>query len=229
MGQGLGFAIPVNKAMPIVKEIFKYGKHIYPYMGVYLQDVSYRMMQYYDVKGGAVVAKVEKGGPADQAGVQVGDIIVMADKTKINRSNDLVQYVRSRRVGEQVYFTLYRKGEKEIVKVKLEARDKDGSEYADANSIKDSIKEATSERGFEGLKVIEQDDKVVVADIEETSSAYYQGMKKGDVIEKIDDTKIRSLDDIRKAVRIAKENGKNEIFVLVSDEREMYRFIILDI
>jgi len=229
MGQGLGFAIPVNKAMPIVEEILKYGKHIYPYMGVYLQDMSYRMMQYYKVKSGTVVAKVEKGGPADRAGIQVGDIIVMADKTKITKSNDLVQYVRSRRVGEQIYLTLYRKGNKEIIKVKLEARDEDQTRYVDKDSIRNSFEDASSERGFDGIKLIERGNKVVIADIEKTSSAYYQGMKKGDIIEKIDDTRISSLEDIRKAVRIAKEKGKKEIFVLVSDESEMYRFIILDI
>ncbi len=229
MGQGLGFAIPINKVMPIVKEIFKYGKHIYPYMGVYLQDMSYRIMQYYKIKGGAVIAKIEKGGPADKAGIEPGDIVIMANKTKITKANDLVQYVRSRRVGEKVYFTVYRDGEKKIIKVKLDAKDDTSSNYADAENIKESIDKATTENGFKGINLTKKGNKIVVGDIERTSSAYYQGMKEGDIIEKIDDIEIKSLADVRDAIKDAKKKDKKEIIVLVTDENDMYHFIILDI
>ncbi|MCK9224081.1 MAG: trypsin-like peptidase domain-containing protein [Candidatus Muirbacterium halophilum] len=119
MGQGLGFAISSNKAMPIVDEIIKYGKHIYPTLGVYLSDLNYKILQYYNISGGSVITKIVKDGAAKKHGLLEGDIIIMADKQKINRTSELINFIRSKKIGDKVFFTIMRDNEKKIIKVVL--------------------------------------------------------------------------------------------------------------
>lgn len=105
----IGFAIPVNQIKHIVESIIEKGYISKPYIGVRVTDVS-EETQRYGLPKGAAVYEVTPDAPAEDAGLQVNDIIVAVDGTAITGSNDLVSIVRNCEVGQVLKLNVYRSG-----------------------------------------------------------------------------------------------------------------------
>jgi putative serine protease PepD len=136
---GIGFAIPVNTAKRLIPELISKGYVTYPWIGATIQTLIPEVAKYLKLKieRGALIAEVVKGGPADKAGliggsqrVQVGnmivlvggDIVVKADDQEIKTNEELIRYVREKKIGNSVTFKVYRKDKYENVKVTLGER-----------------------------------------------------------------------------------------------------------
>ncbi|HEX7064400.1 MAG TPA: trypsin-like peptidase domain-containing protein [Bacillales bacterium] len=126
--EGIGFAIPINVAMPIINEIEEYGKVIRPYMGIYYKPLSVFPSRYREelfslpdkVKTGLVIAQLEQGGPADQAGLKQGDVLVSIDGNKIEDALKFKKYLyRKLEPGQEVKVGIYRNGKKMTLTMKL--------------------------------------------------------------------------------------------------------------
>jgi putative serine protease PepD len=136
---GIGFAIPVNTAKRLIPELISKGYVTYPWIGATIQTLIPEVAKYLKLKidRGAMIAEVVKGGPADKAGlkggsqrVQVGnmivlvggDVVVKADDQEIKTNEELIRYVREKKIGSSVTFNVYRKDKFENVKVTLGER-----------------------------------------------------------------------------------------------------------
>jgi len=136
---GIGFAIPVNTAKRVIPELLTKGYVSHPWIGATIQDLLPEIAKYLraKVQRGAMIALVEKGGPADKAGlkggsraVQVGnlefvvggDIVVKADQHEVKTSNELIRYIREKRPGDTVTLKVLRKGSFEDIKLTLGER-----------------------------------------------------------------------------------------------------------
>ena len=109
--EGLGFAIPINDAMDIAKELitngYVSGK---PAMGVQVLDVTSSMAAYYNMVVGAYVYSVTDGSAADKAGLQVSDIITQLGNEAITSTNDLKYAKKAYKAGDSAEITVYRAG-----------------------------------------------------------------------------------------------------------------------
>ena len=105
----IGFAIPVNDVMDIVKSIIEKGYISRPYIGVSVSDVSAES-QSYGLPMGAAVRAVTQDGPAQQAGLQEGDIITHIDGSAVSGSSQLVKIIEDCQAGQQLTLTVYRRG-----------------------------------------------------------------------------------------------------------------------
>jgi S1-C subfamily serine protease len=136
---GIGFAIPVNTAKRVVPELLAKGYVTYPWIGATIQTLIPEIAKYLkiNVERGAMIAAVEKGGPADKAGlkggnqrVQVGnmiaivggDIVVKADQHDVKTNDELIRYIREKKPGDTILLNVFRKGKFEEVKVTLGER-----------------------------------------------------------------------------------------------------------
>ncbi|MFS0725165.1 S1C family serine protease [Paenibacillus sp. 1P07SE] len=148
--EGLGFAIPINQAMPVVKSLIEYGKVKRPYVGVFTLDLE----QYYlqeemrkraaadegeetetesektlqlpaEVKRGIIV--LEAVGPAKRAGLELDDVIVQLDSTPIGSTMELRKYLYMKKaIGDKIEVTFYREGKKQTTTLTLaEVSDED--------------------------------------------------------------------------------------------------------
>ncbi|HEX7405147.1 MAG TPA: trypsin-like peptidase domain-containing protein [Candidatus Nanopelagicaceae bacterium] len=101
---GLGFAIPINQARKTAEQLIKTGKSTYPIIGISL-DMGYAGV-------GAKIANtatgVKVGGPADKAGLKVGDVITGFDGKTINSADELIVAVRAKSIGDRVTLTYMR-------------------------------------------------------------------------------------------------------------------------
>jgi serine protease Do len=125
--EGIGFAIPVNDARPIINSLIQYGKVPRPYLGVELADLNQLSQDAWgilslpnSVDSGVVIVKVAPGTPADVAGLQRGDVIVALDGNPVGSSSELRKYLyKNKKIGDKVEVTYYRNGQKRTATVTL--------------------------------------------------------------------------------------------------------------
>jgi serine protease Do len=125
--QSIGFAIPMASAQPLLAEIQsgKYVAETHPFIGVQLGDMTDQIRNYlgYNGKGGAVIGGVVPGSPADQAGLQQGDVIVQINHQPVTKSQDVTNAVKAMKVGQKVSLLVWRQGSLQPLDVPLADED----------------------------------------------------------------------------------------------------------
>ena len=111
---GLGFAIPMDEAMPIVKQILKGETPTHARLGVSVSDVQGTSLQQ-----GAVIRSVDGSAAAAKAGIKKGDVVTKVDDTIIDGSDSLVATIRGHRPGQKVELTYVRDGKTQTASVTL--------------------------------------------------------------------------------------------------------------
>jgi serine protease Do len=128
--EGIGFAIPIDSALPIIEQLESNGKVERPFIGIGMATINQVPMQYRNnvilpegVENGLVVANVETGSPADKAGLQQFDIITKIDGHETPSALELRKYMYTEtHVGDTIKLEIYRNGKKQIVDLKLTQR-----------------------------------------------------------------------------------------------------------
>jgi serine protease Do len=124
--QGLGFAIPINLAKNIAEELIKKGKverPAAPWLGVGLVEINDRIAEYYGLPNqeGAII-QVFPNSPAAKAGLIDGDVIKEINRKKIKTPQDVVDFIKEQKVGQQIEILVFRDKEYKVFKVTLEAK-----------------------------------------------------------------------------------------------------------
>lgn len=110
--EGMGFAIPINDAKPIIRQLLEKGYVSRPFIGIYnYQVVTEQLAQWYDLPEGIWVGGIVPGGPAEKAGMKVEDIIIRIGDQNIKTAADLQGVLKKLKPGEQVVVRVVRKGQ----------------------------------------------------------------------------------------------------------------------
>ena len=119
--ENIGFAISSDTAVPVVRSLIEKGKVAHPYLGVQARTVTSDVQQNNNlsVDKGALLAQIVSGGPADRAGLKVGDVIVGIAGQQIDTTNDLLQVLASHQVGDHVKVTYWRGQDQKETEVTL--------------------------------------------------------------------------------------------------------------
>ena len=123
--EGLGFAIPIDDALPIIKELIENGKIVRPYIGVSGIDLDSTTARRNNLVEGIYVAQVLNGSPAKEAGIQRGDVIVKIEGTEVKTMEELNKIKNTKKIGDTITLTINRNGKETDVKVKLASDDID--------------------------------------------------------------------------------------------------------
>jgi len=120
--QGIGFAIPINTARRIAKEIIEHGRVLRPYLGIAGITLNRDVAGYYNIaqNQGVLVVRVGRGSPAQRSGMQAGDTILQADNQPLQRWDDLQHVLQSKKVGESLDLLLGRENRQWRISVPLE-------------------------------------------------------------------------------------------------------------
>ncbi|MDD3718368.1 MAG: trypsin-like peptidase domain-containing protein [Actinomycetota bacterium] len=121
---GLGFAIAIDNAKPIIEQLIETGSVVHPWLGISGSTLDPDTARSYDlpVESGAIVNRVVAGAPAEKAGLERGDIIVAMGGTPIDSMDRLVLEIRNRDVGDTVSISYFRDGEKRETTAVLEEK-----------------------------------------------------------------------------------------------------------
>lgn len=120
--EGMGFALSINEVKPIVEELMNQGHVSRPYLGVSINSqyqVDEATAEKYEIPMGIQIAEVVKGGPAEKAGLQAGDIIYKVDDTLIQSFEDLSDIIDNCQVGDELRILANRNGQKITANVVL--------------------------------------------------------------------------------------------------------------
>lgn len=108
--EGLGFAIPINSAVPIIQELITEGHIKRPMIGVRGFEISGVVSRYYNIPQGFMVKEVVEGGPAEAAGIRVNDIIIRMDGQQTITMDEMSSVIYAHSVGDTVTVTVWREG-----------------------------------------------------------------------------------------------------------------------
>jgi serine protease Do len=119
---GYSFAVPSNIVNKVTKDLMQFGEVQRGYLGVVVQDLSWQLAQQLnlDISQGVVVANLVRNGPADKAGIEVKDIILEIEGTRINSSSRLLEIIASHKPGDELEVVIQREGKKRNVSIRLQ-------------------------------------------------------------------------------------------------------------
>jgi serine protease Do len=121
---GIGFAIPIAAARSFLEEVQRYGKVRRPWIGLYVQEVTPTLADYLGLSStdGVLVAQVEPGSPADEAGLERGDVIVAIDQQPVTSSEQVARTLQGFRVDQSCRLTTVRDQQRQTVTLRLTER-----------------------------------------------------------------------------------------------------------
>ena len=110
---GIGFAIPINRAKPVVKELIARGRIVRTSLALFAVSLTPQLAYVYDlpVERGALIKRVEPGGPADRAGLEAGDVVTAIDDQPVKDLHHLHDGMARRKAGETVTLRVWRAGQ----------------------------------------------------------------------------------------------------------------------
>jgi len=203
--QGVSFAIPIDVAIQVKDQIVATGKASHARLGVAVQEVNQTFADSFklDKPEGALVSNVEKGGPADQAGLRSGDVIRKVDGDAIVASGDLPAVIGQKKPGSKVTLDVWRQGERQQFSAKLG----DASEKASAVA-KNDTPAGGGKLGLALRPLQPQERREAAVDggllIEDAGGpAALAGVQAGDVLLAINGTPAKSVEQVREAVNKA--------------------------
>lgn len=120
--QGIGFAVPVNTAKSILKDLIEKGRVIRPWIGIVSMKITRSLARYYrlPLTKGALVVQIEPVSPAYNAGIRKGDIIEEVDGNKIVEPSEISTHIHKKRVGDEIIMTINRNGRTVQISLQLE-------------------------------------------------------------------------------------------------------------
>ncbi|HHW13961.1 MAG TPA: PDZ domain-containing protein [Firmicutes bacterium] len=119
--QGIGFAIPINTAKEVLRDLIDHGKVARSYLGVSIADLTKEMADALEltVSKGVVVMDVVPGSPAEKAGLQRYDVILELNRTKVTSADQFVNLIQKQKIGETVALLVLRDNQTQIVTARV--------------------------------------------------------------------------------------------------------------
>lgn len=228
---GIGFAIPINLAKSVIRELKTTGHVTRARLGVRITDVDKETMKALGLKSreGALVPQVEAGSAADRAGIRAGDVIVEFDGERIKKAHDLPIRVARHRPGDRVTLKVIRNGKPHTITVTLEKMPEEASSHARGHGGEQSgvrlglvVEDLTPKLAKQLHTRVKEG--VVVREVMRGSPAARAGIVPNDVLYSINGRSIRGVSSFRKMLgafkpgdllRVMLDRHGDQVFALI--------------
>jgi len=199
---GIGFAIPINMARRVVADLREKGSVVRGWLGVSIQNVTDEMARAMDLREnkGALVAEVLPDSPAEDAGIEVGDVVLEMNGVKVKDANELKNRVALLTPDERVEFLINRDGTEKRIYVTIGERPPDLNTYYEESRGAEGESRAVASLGIEvqnldpelaGEMGLDEDKGVVITRVFRDSPADKAGLRSGDVILQFDRQEVK--------------------------------------
>ncbi len=233
---GIGFAISANLAVSVVDQLREYGRTRRGWLGVFIQEVTEDIAESLSLEtaSGALVSSVTEDGPAENGGVEAGDVIIAFNGNDVMRSRDLPRIVAETPVDETVTVDVIRNGEKITLNITLGELEK-----AEKNGILASAPTKNEAQSFDevGLSIsplssalaerfdLEADaDVVVVTEVDKDGPSARKGIAAGDIIRRLNQSRITSVSEFSDVIKTAIDNDRKGVLMLIESDGQT-RFV----
>jgi len=218
---GLSFAIPIDIALDVAKQLRATGKVTRGRIGVQAQELTVELAQSFGLKEprGALVAMIEKDGPAAKAGIQPGDVILAINGRPVEDSADLARYIAGSKPGTTVSVDLWRKGGHVPVKVTLgELAAKPAATDEAEQNTPDSAGLVLGELTPEQRKQLDVPSGVLVRGA--AGAAQRAGVQPGDIIVSVNRQPVNSIAELE--AKLAQHPGKTVALLLKRENATLF-------
>jgi len=234
---GIGFAVPSNIAKNVIADLAEYGRTRRGWLGVRIQTVTEEIAESLGLNEatGALVTSVSENGPAAEAGLEKGDVILKFNNKDVSEMRKLPRIVAETEVGKSVPVEVWRKGKKVALKAKvgeLEVAEKNGDvstpevRKTSASSIEElgltlaSLSDELRER----FNLPEEASGVLISEVDDAGPAAQKGLRPGELIVEVSQKEVDSPEDVKKAVKSAIKDDQSSLLLLVDGENGL-RFV----
>jgi serine protease Do len=231
---GIAFSIPSDTARSVIDQLKSSGKVARGFLGVEIQEVTPSLASALgigaDEPKGALVAEINKDGPAAKAGIEPGDVIQKFDGKTVDDMKALPRLVAAVTAGKSVEVDVLRHGKSVALQAKIDnlsdtkmASADGGAEHAKAPSLGVTLGELTSD-ARQRLGLQDTAKGVLVARVANDSPAANVGVEAGDVIEQINGKPVSTLEEAKEQLATAKSEAKKPVLLLL-DRHGAERFV----
>ena len=194
---GIGFAVPINMANAVVGQLLEFGEMRRGRLGIAIQDLTPDLAEAMGlpVSAGAVVARVERGSPAEESGMQAGDVVIAMRGEAVRSSTELRNRVGMTPLGESVELTILRDGERRTLAVRVGRVSGRGAGSITAPQLAGAtIRELRSADPWFGKM-----EGVMVESVAPDGAAHRNGLRDGDLILAVNRRRVRSVEELGEA------------------------------
>lgn len=231
---GLSFAIPIDVATDVANQLKTTGRVSRGRIGVTIQEITKELAESFKLPkaAGALVTSVEKGSPADKAGVQVSDVIVKFDGKAVSNSADLPRIVAQTRPGGKVNMEIWRNGAAKEVAVTVGEMPEDKTaqrpgkkESGKSGNVVARLGLTLSELTGEQRKELSISSGLLIEDAQ--GPALKAGIRRGDVLMAINNQDVKSIDQINQLMT-QYEKAKSVALLIKRGDGALYVPLRLD-
>ena len=240
---GIGFAVPANIAVNVIDQLIEFGETRRGWLGVRIQSVTDDIAESLgmDEARGALVAGVSDDGPANDAGIKTGDVILEFDGRPVPEMRDLPRIVANTKIGKEVDVIVLRKGEEKTLGVTI-GRLEEGEQVASLSSDEDAEPEApdTTTVSALGLDLADMTDELreryeidetvsgaIVTEVDDNGPAAERQIRAGDVIVEVAQEKVATADDVKRELEDLEGKGRKSALLLVANPAGELRFVVV--
>lgn len=225
---GIGFSVPSALAANVVRQLREHGRTRRGWLGVAVQQVTDEIAESdgLDEAVGAMVSAVSKDGPAEMAGVKVGDIILEFDGSSVDEWRDLPRMVAETEVGRNVRLKVWRGERFQTLGVEIGLLEEGEANVELASAVVEQKEERVTSLGMDIVALDDQSraeyeydetvSGVLVVNVENGSWARQQGIEKGTVIEEVNRQKVTTPSEVSSVVARAVDAGRRSVLLLVN-------------
>lgn len=221
--QGLSFAIPIDVAMKVERQILDHGKVSHGRLGVTIQEVNQQLADTFglDQPEGALVSSVADGSPADKAGIESGDVVLKFNGKPIASSAELPPLVSEQTPGSVAVLQIWRKGKTRDISIKIGEMEVAGNDASPGSQDKGKLGIAVRPLTAEERKQAEIKQGLLVENVEDGPAAR-AGIRPGDIILSVNQEKIMNSKQLNTLIGKSKKHiallilrGDQKLFVPV--------------
>ena len=238
---GIGFAIPSNMAKSVIDQLISYGRTRRGWLGVRIQIVTDEIAESLglDRARGALVSSVTEGGPAANAELKAGDIVLSFNGEQISEMKELPRLVASAEIGKPAQITLWRDGEelsKTVELGELEKAEEEGllEETPTGHATKGELEleqeglqlSSITPELAERFQIAADLEGVLITNVKRGSEAASKGLEPGDVVVEVNQKPVKTPQELATILDDVRDAGRRSALFLVNRSGDV-RFVAL--
>ena len=198
--EGIGFAIPIDRAKRIVSDLLNYGLVHTAWLGLTVQDLDENLADYFrlPLTDGALIADVMEGSPAKSKDLKRGDVIVGLNDNKIKSGRDYYDRLSQHTAGETIRLTYFRNGKKQTLEITAASIPPELA--LDLAFERLGIRVEDLDKSLAARYRLKAQEGLVIVGVKRGSQAHDIGLVPGDIIRGINDLPISTKEDFKKAI-----------------------------
>jgi serine protease Do len=218
--QGIGFAIPINRARRIIDDLIAYGEVQLPWIGVTVQDLDEQLKHYFKIpfNQGVLISEVDQDSPAHKKGLKPGDVVLTIGGKRVSTTDGFYTHLRGFTADDAIPITIWRNGKKKSFNIRATLFPEELAEELAYKMLGVSVAELSFSKRLRFK--ISAKHGVLITELRTDSYLQRIGVRPGDVIRQINELAVKDVKDFKKAA--IKFRQKKSVVVLVQRGDQQY-------